>query len=408
MGGFPLWGSHSLKRYERCATMNRRELLGVLASGAAVAAFSGTALASDRRGKLLHHAPLATSIKGARAWRVTYRSADVNNVEHDVTGMVIAPAKRGSNRPIMTWCHGTTGLGNPACPSAQPDPAREFTTYFSTTSTQQIDYGVPGLQGWIDAGYVVCATDYQGLGSPGVHQYTVNRSNARDAVFIAHAARALDAGAGTKLACVGWSQGGGAAAAVAELPDGDFGELTLVGSVPMSPGVPTIGMASPTGMSAALTDKKVPPDAHMLMVLMGFVSAYPKLRLSDVLTPLGVQVMETVWSRQPVHHINDTVARTFRLKGPILKPEGLTRDDWRQALKNGSAARVKPRCPLLVCVDGFDGGTVIPVVWQNAYVEAMRALGGTVEVREYPNDDHFSLPPSAIGDARKWLTALVH
>jgi hypothetical protein len=150
-------------------------------------------------------------------------SKDINDVAHEVTGIVIAPAKPGKDRPILTWCHGTTGLGDVACPSAQPDPARELTVYFSPGATQQIDYGVPGVQGFIDAGYVVCATDYQGLGNSEVHQYMVSPTNARDAVFIAHAAREFETGAGTQLLAYGWSQGGGTAASVAELGDGDFG-----------------------------------------------------------------------------------------------------------------------------------------------------------------------------------------
>jgi len=41
----------------------------------------------------------------------------------------------------MMWCHGTTGLGDAACPSAQPDPARELTLYLSPEATQQIRIG---------------------------------------------------------------------------------------------------------------------------------------------------------------------------------------------------------------------------------------------------------------------------
>lgn len=149
------------------------------------------------------------------------------------------------NRPILTWCHGTTGLGDAACPSAQPDPARELSLYFSADATAQIDYGVPGLQGFIDDGWVVCATDYQGLGSPGMHQYNVNVTNALDAINIAKAARQLDPNAGNALGCIGWSQGGAAAAAVAELDAREFGDLKLIGVVAMSPSVSKIGLESP-------------------------------------------------------------------------------------------------------------------------------------------------------------------
>ncbi len=357
-------------------------------------------------GTLLSQEPVDTSITGARAWRIHYVSRDVHDVAHEVSGLVIAPAGPGANRPILTWCHGTTGLGDAACPSAQPDPARELITYFEPRATRQIDYGVPGLQGFIDDGWVVCATDYQGLGTPGMHQYVVNRTNGRDAVYAAHAARALDAGAGTALGCAGWSQGGGAAAAVAELDADDYGELRLVGTVPISPGVSRIALEVPSGITRALTDPSVPPDSHLVMMLAGIQAANPAtLTLSEVFTALGVEILETAWNIQPVHHLNETISRLFRLKGAVLNPQPPNFADWKAAVTAGSAAARKPVAPVLVCIDSFDGGTVIPVPWQTGYVDAVKAFGGIVETRDYPHDDHFSLPVSCIADARAWLNA---
>lgn len=389
--------------------MNRRDLLlGAVVAGAAV----GTTLAAQARrpaapGQLLHHEPITTPIKGARAWKVRYCSSDVNDVVHEVSGLVIAPSKRGSNRPVLMWCHGTTGLGDAACPSAQPDPARELITYFTPQATRQIDYGVPGLQGYIDAGYVVTATDYQGLGSPGMHQYMVSRTQARDAVFLAHAARTLPVGGGKKLLCTGWSQGGGTAAAVAELADGDFGDFVLLGTAAMSPGVTAMTAAYPGGMAEALTNPKVPPDAHLLMTVMGLSAGYPKLHLKDVLTPLGEEVLRGAWEHQPVHHLGDTVARLFRLKGPFMHGNFLELPDWKAAIVESSAGRVKPRCPVLVCIDAFDNGTVIPVPWQTAYVKTATELGGNVEQRDYPHDDHFSLPASCTPAVQAWFKQLL-
>lgn len=359
---------------------------------------------SGEPGSLLSQERVDTSIKGARAWRVRYISRDINNITHEASGLVIAPEGKGDSRPILTWCHGTTGLGDAACPSAQPDPARELITYFEPRATQQIDYGVPGLQGFIDDGWVVCATDYQGLGTPGMHQYTVNITNARDAVYLAHAARNLDADVGTALGCAGWSQGGGAAAAVAELDPDDYGDLKLIGTVPMSPGVSKIALELPSSITNALSNPGVPPDSHLVMLLAGIQAANPtKLKLSEAFTPLGVEIIETAWNNQPVHHLNDTIARMFRLKGAVLNPEPPNFGVWKAAIIASSAAAKKPVAPVLVCIDTFDGGTVVPVSWQTGYINAVKALGGTVESREYPRDDHFSLPQSCVGDARAWL-----
>jgi len=359
-------------------------------------------------GTLLHHEPLETSIAGAAAWRVRYTSRDVNGVATESTGLVIAPAGGDADRPIFTWCHGTTGLGDAACPSEQPDPAREFITYYSPEATQQIDYGVPGLQGFIDAGWVVCATDYQGLGTPGMHQYTVNVTNARDAVNIAHAARQLDLGAGTELGCAGWSQGGGAAAAVAELDPEDYRDLRLIGTVPMSPGVSKVALNNPVGVTAALHDSSIPPDSHLVMILAAHQAANRSaLELSDVFTPLGIEIIEKCWNSQAVHHLNDTIIRMFGIKGAVMNAEPTNWDAWVAAVEAGSAASRKPVAPVLVCIDSFHNGSVVPVSWQTDYADAAQALGGTIEVRYYPHDDHFSLPQSCVGDARAWLTSLL-
>lgn len=363
-------------------------------------------LTGHKPGDVMHQEPVDTDIKGARAWRIHYATKDVNDVVHEASGLVIAPDGKGDNRPLLTWCHGTTGLGDAACPSEQPDPARELITYFDPKSTRQIDFGVPGLQAMIDAGWVVCSTDYQGLGTPGMHQYLVNRTNARDGVYIAHAATKLDAGAGTTLGAMGWSQGGGASAALAELDPADYGDLKLIGTVAMSPGVPSIALRNPTGVAASLTDKSIPPDSHLVMMLAGVQVANPSvLKMSEVFTQLGIDLLDAAWNQQPVHHLNDTIARNFRLEGAVLQPDPSNFPAWEKAIGAGSAAQHKPVAPVLVCIDGFDGGTVVPVAWQNEYIDAVRRLGGGVEVKTYPKADHFALPQACVTDALAWLNA---
>ena len=371
----------------------------VLESGSADEGDVKTRLA----GRLLQSKQIETKLNGAVAWHVRYTSKDINDTLHEVTGSVIAPRSPGHDRPIVTWCHGTTGLGDAGCPSAQPDPAREMTVYFDPGASQQIDYGVPGVQSFIDAGYVVCATDYQGLGTSEIHHYMVSRTNARDAVFIAHAAKKLDVGAGNRMIAYGWSQGGGAAAALAELDDADFGDLSLRGSILLSPGVASVGVANPTGMAAAIADKNKAPDSHLLMTLWGLAASSPELKLTDVFTPLGTKMMEDSWRVQPVHHLGDMAARVFRLKGPILRSDPVNLPAWKAMIEKSSACRVKPRCPLLMCVDSFERGTVIPVEWQYAYSKAVQALGARIEIQDFPNDDHFSLPFSAQDVVADWI-----
>lgn len=358
---------------------------------------------NDSFGSLIAAEVLETRIPNAVAWRLRYWSADVNGRSHEVTGMVVTPLIHEGPLPIVTWCHGTTGLGDAACPSAQDDPARSLSLYFSEHSEAQIDFGVPGLAAWIDAGFIICATDYQGLGSPGVHHYPVARTNARDALAIVHAAREFLPFGGSSLATFGWSQGGAAAGAVAELPDADFRDLRLIACAAMSPGVVAASSASPAADLASLSESHVAPSAHLLMSIYGHAAAFPHLDLDDMLTPLGRAIMDQLWNSQPVHHLADSTSRLFALKGPLMHGNPLTHPDWREALLTGSAGRIKPRCEVLVCMDDFEGGGVVPLSWQEKYCDMIKDSGGTVETRMYPNDDHFSLPESSVADVMEWV-----
>ena len=356
---------------------------------------------------LIKQEKIPTSITGAEAFKVHYRSHDFSGRPTEATGLVIAPSAAGENRKVMTWGHGTTGMGDAACPSAQPDPARELALYFASGSQTIFDYGVPGLQKFIDEGYVVTATDYQGMGTPGAHQYTVNRTNALDAINIVHAAREMNVGAGTKVGVMGWSQGGGTAAAAGELDAADYGDLEIVGIAAMSPGVPAIALKLP-GMAAALSTDGPPeaPDPHMFMMLGAMTEAFPDtLSLDDVLTDLGKKLYHENWNTAPVHHFGDILTRNFNLYGPILNINKEKMPAWFKAFEEVSAAQKKPICPVLVLVDGQDPNGPCPLPWQLGYIDAIKALGGDITSSTYPKDDHFSLPQASVDEARTWMNS---
>lgn len=356
---------------------------------------------------LLSSEKIDTNLTNAIAYRIRYNSSDLQGVKTESTGLVIAPTNAGDNLKVMSWAHGTTGMGDASCPSAQPDPARELTLYFESGSTTQIDYGVPGIQKFLDEGWIVVATDHQGIGTPGIHQYTVNITNALDTVNIVHAAREMNLGAGTKFGAIGWSQGGGTTAAVAELDASAFGELELVGVVGMSPGVPGVALKLPETQAAlAGTGAPTPPDGHMFMILGAMTAAFPEeLSLDDVFTPLGKQIFLDNYNTAPVHHLSDILARAYRHQGAIIDVKKEKFPAWVEAFVKASAAQKMPIAPILVLVDGQDPNGPCPLPWQLGYIEAIKALGGDITSSTYPDDDHFSLPQSSVDEARTWLTS---
>jgi hypothetical protein len=195
-------------------------------------------------GQVIKQEKIPTSVKGADAWRVAYISSDIAGRKTIATGLVVVPigTAPAAGRPIMSWAHGTTGTAQNCGPSQVLDPAVPLNQYYLVGGNSWTDYGIPSLEEWIKEGYVVAATDYQGLGGGGKHQYGVSATNGMDAVNIVRAAGSMkEAGANKKTLIYGWSQGGGATIAAASMPEyikqkgTAFDDLEVLGFVALAP-----------------------------------------------------------------------------------------------------------------------------------------------------------------------------
>lgn len=149
--------------------------------------------------------------------RVLYTSTNLEGEPTAVSGIIArpdTPAPPGGRR-VLTFTHGTVGVTPRCAPSLRP--------------VEQTPLGVEGGPAFIAAGYVVAATDYQGLGTAGTHPYLVGEVEARNALDITRAARNLaGAAAGTKFAVWGHSQGGHASLFTGEVASRYAPELDLV------------------------------------------------------------------------------------------------------------------------------------------------------------------------------------
>ena len=131
--------------------------------------------------------------EGARAWRVLYLSRGADGQPAAVSGIIAAPTAASEEpRPIVAWAHGTLGI-QPACGTGHLDNPFEQ---------------IPQVARLMEQGYVLAATDYPGLGTPGVHPYLFGDVEAAAVLDSVRAARQLDTGAGDRFAVWGHSQGG--------------------------------------------------------------------------------------------------------------------------------------------------------------------------------------------------------
>ncbi|MDN6387539.1 MAG: lipase family protein [Corynebacterium sp.] len=195
--------------------------------------------------------------------------------------------------PVLAWAHGTVGLGDTCTPSAQPRSDR--------------DAGY--LNHWLEQGYAVVASDYVGMGTPGLMSYlngSVSALNVIDSVAAARTLDSVDASApgasdaGSLLspswAVIGQSQGGGAALHVAHAatrrsaeidPELDYRGAVATGApayieelvLAASPSFPPVVL--PTGL-----------NVYAAYILAGFREAHPEVDLDAALSDEGRRIAD--------------------------------------------------------------------------------------------------------------------
>ncbi|WP_328550865.1 alpha/beta fold hydrolase [Streptomyces sp. NBC_00366] len=187
--------------------------------------------------------PLALSLPGidgplpGTATRLMYKSTDSAGRPVAVTGAYIEPAaawKGSGARPLVAVAPGTMGQGDQCAASLGLQHPLRFNG--RTVSVGYEDLAVYRL---LAKGIAVVVTDYPGLGATDrLHTY-VNRVDEGHAVLDAvRAARSLPGTSitsGSRVALFGYSQGGGATAAAAELQPSYAPDVTLAGTYSGAP-----------------------------------------------------------------------------------------------------------------------------------------------------------------------------
>jgi pimeloyl-ACP methyl ester carboxylesterase len=272
--------------------------------------------------------------------RIMYRSTDTHGAPIAVTGTVLTPRPAWSGagaRPIVSYAAGTQGEGDDCAPSK--------------ALAAGFEYEGPFIAGLLTRGYGVVVTDYEGLGTPGDHTY-VNRAAEAHAVLdaIRAAQRLPEAGLPDDgpVAIAGYSQGGGASAAAAELQPSYAPELKLKG-------------AYAGAVPADLAEVARNLDGHYAFGFLAFAMvsmnyAYPELNIPGLLNTRGKQLFEQVRTECTVEAI---AAHAF------TQSAGLTNDGrpvtgflgeepYRSRVAEQKIGTLKPSAPVLIVHSALD------------------------------------------------------
>ena len=351
-------------------------VLGVAACSAAPArrfdpAFyvAPSPMPAGRPGDVLRMEQVTKLDGGGQALRVLYRSTSLAGKPIAVSGIIAEPGGRppAGGWPVISLAHGTVGLADACTPSHLPvRDAAEFTK----------------------RGYVVAASDYEGLGTAGRHPYLVGESEARGTIDIVRAARALGAtvGAGRRYVVIGYSQGGQAALFANQIASTWAPELQLVGTVAGAPVVELAQLLEHVGSDPVY-------DWLKASMVAGFATVDPS---ADPAAVLGASAAHDL--RVIDHQCVKEVAAAIDGKAPI--GDLRTVAPFAQLLATNTPGQVRGASPVYLL-----GGSRDPLITPallDAGMARLCASGDVVQRKRYKGVNHDTIITASLLDAVVW------
>ncbi|MFI6054958.1 lipase family protein [Streptomyces violascens] len=269
--------------------------------------------------------PLPGQWTNTKAWHVTYRSTTAKGGPNVVSGTVIVPNDgRTGPRPVVTYAVGTVGLGDSCAPSAN----FPYGTAVEATLINQV----------VQKGWAVAVTDYEGLGTPGDHTYTVGRAEGTAMLDAARAAERLGipgVDANSPVGIMGYSQGGQASSWAAELHDSYAPDLKVKGTA--TGGVPAdlmkVAASNDGGLGSGL----------IFMAAAGQDAVFPELKLDSYLNPAGKALVD--YFKNNCVAIDTTVG-SFKHVTDLTVKNPLQQPDWQARLAESKLGTHRPDAPV--------------------------------------------------------------
>ena len=320
---------------------------------------------------------------------VLYSSRTPQGAKDAISGSISVPKGKPPKGgwPVITWAHGTTGVADACAPSRDTagDPAGTGETYINGD-----------LNAWLQAGYAVLRTDYEGLGTPGKHPYLVGTSEGRSVLDIVAAARQLDPNISKRYLIAGHSQGGQSALFAAGLASTWQPKLKLRGTVAFAPASHILDQES---LLPALTTPSS-LTALATMIVDGASTQSSAININQVLSDQVLQFYPLLQSQ-----CLDRLGQSDELGGippSQLERSGADLSAVRPILAAMNPA-VKTSAPILI-PQGESDSTVFPFLTAQLKDELL-GLGDQVTYKTYPGTNHVGVVTAGEADAMAFFQA---
>ncbi|AOT61705.1 Alpha/beta hydrolase family protein [Streptomyces rubrolavendulae] len=331
----------------------------------------------------------------SRAERIMYRTEDQRGRPVAATGFLVLPKTPPEGEdgwPVISWAHGTTGVG-PACA-----PSRSANLGGMT----------PFLTKWLREGYAVVAADYPGLGPDGkLHDYLHLDAQGSSVAHAALAARNADRkSVGTKWFAAGISQGGQAALGAGEQAAEAKG-MRFLGTAAFAPGA-----HFPATLRKAVEQQASGVSLTGMRGLLAYIAVGAhtydpeNIAYEDILSPALAEEM----ARPAVHNLClDEIDAYFALFAPekeakTVNPDWETRNPAvRKFLDAMNPAQRTSSGPVFV-MQGESDVVVTPDSTRQLIAE-LCAKEDVVDWKWYPGVGHVDVAIAGLEDLGTWMKA---
>ena len=335
-------------------------------------------------GRVFHiHPQIGGAPANAKAFRIIYRSTGLNGEPIAVSGTVIYPATPApkEGRDVIAWAHYTTGVAGRCAPGLLP-------TLSGT---------IPGLEDMLARGYAVVATDYEGLGLPGVHAYLVGISEAQSVLDSVRAARNLSGAQATNRFVVwGHSQGGHASLFSGELAASYAPELKLLGVAAAAPATNLVDLFKAQKGTIA-------GESLTAMAMLSWSRTY-NLPLSELLENGVEKRFEKVAESciQSLSQMIQLLKLAKPLKTAFLKADPATLPAWRDLMVKNSPGAAPLKVPVFLA-QGTGDTTVSPALTVR-YAKELCKAGTPVQLKMLKGTSHSFAAEKSAYAAVQWMT----
>ena len=327
-------------------------------------------------GVLLRQEPLTAeqSVPGAaQNIRLLYSSTDGidGSTRIPVSGSLFLPkgdAPEGG-WPLIAWTHGTVGIADICAPS--------WTGY--------VPFHQVFLKQWLDQGYAIVASDYQGLGTSGTHPYLATKPASYNNLDVIRAVQSSDFPLSNKVVLIGQSQGAAAAYATAGHAKDYAPEIDIKG-------VAVTGIPFFTPRTIEIIQETRPNDVVDPMLGYNFLALTlveqmdPDFKVSDYVSDKGLPTATAV---------NTTCHRD--VKALVVENELTYNTSFKaspnDALKKAFAQMGYPK--LNIPVPAYIGSGVndrdTPLSMQANLIKQACKAGAVIQSNVYPGKDHLTV-----------------